>query len=119
MSGVWLMTSAMVSGWYSMVPGPPLSLQLPGSTVLVISRISDTSVVFDRCLVTPTLSAVPPPKGLPPEPDPAPAGVPGCKVFGPVTGGGIDGAPGRFMVAPATGVALVWLRPPESLIGVT
>src|SRR5262245_44132345 len=47
MSAAWLMTSDIVSGKYSIVPGPPISPQDRGWIVLVISLISCSSVVFD------------------------------------------------------------------------
>src|SRR5262249_48385478 len=42
-SAVWLITRAIVSGWYSTVPAPPLSAQVRGSTVVVISLTSDSA----------------------------------------------------------------------------
>src|SRR5258708_37868729 len=45
MSGVWLMTRAIPRGKYSMGPGPPMSLQLGGAIVLVISLINTSCIV--------------------------------------------------------------------------
>src|SRR5262249_61438193 len=45
MSGVWLMTRAMVGAKYSIVPVPPMSAQLWGATEVVIRRMSDSSMV--------------------------------------------------------------------------
>src|SRR5262245_27389943 len=49
MSGVWLMVNDMPSGNHWMMPFPPISFQLIGSTVLVIRLISSASIVFGAC----------------------------------------------------------------------
>src|SRR3954469_13584426 len=88
-----------------MVPAPPISLQLRGATVLVISLMSVSSIVRPALLLlTPTLLSPLPPPAVAKDVLGEPVGVPPDRESGPVTGvgGASDGGGGGAML-PGTG----------------
>src|SRR5262245_8344323 len=101
-----------------MVPGPPISLQLRGDTVLVISLISRSSIVWlGPRFCTPT------PPGAPgwlangvaggcAPPVEVPVGVPAGGLNGPVTGVGAVPWSGWVTLAASSGEAIGALRSP-------
>src|SRR5579871_3220366 len=95
MSGVWLMTRAMPRGKNSIVPGPPMSLQLSGLMVLVIILMSTSSSV---CPGARPLSGAAAGIDAGVLPAGAPTGVPVRMLFG-----------FRYGVAPVVCIAAGWL----------
>src|SRR5690349_10500955 len=93
-----------------MVPGPPISVQLFGAMVLVISLISMSSIVLLGAVFDHDPELTSPPKGLPPgadaeavDPVGVPVGVPLGRVYGPVTGVGAPAVGWRGMTVPTGG----------------
>src|SRR5262245_63153328 len=109
-----------------MVPGPPISLQLRGDTVLVISLISISSIVWlGPRFCTPTAPGAPDwlangAAGAGPAPVEVPVGVPGGSVKAPVTGVGAVPWSGWVAVAAAcTGEVAPALTSPKFSMGMT